>query len=191
MVGVELRLRGEGSTLEVGALEDPVSSFTVTLARVPPDGFFGVDVVVADVLTELQPGEEGQRSFDRGIDARELRFGEVLRRGEEGVDVVVPREAVVVRSIFHEGVVGWSQRSGYPVDRVSVGTAFTAGVLLGLSEEHTSLQLQTAVGMADVEATGQTVEVRGQRDTLLVSVGHRGVELRFLTTTRDAELIVL
>ena len=43
MVSVELRLRREGSTLEVGALEDPVSSFTVTLARVPPDGFFGLD----------------------------------------------------------------------------------------------------------------------------------------------------
>ena len=191
MVSVELRLCGEGSTLEVGALEDPVSSFTVTLARVPPDGFFGVDVVVANVLTELQPGEEGQRSFDRGIDAYELRFGEVLRRGEEGVDVVVPREAVVVRSIFLEGIVRWSQCSGYAEDRVSVGATFTAGVLLGLSEEHTSLQLQTAVGVADVEATGQTVEVRGQRDTLLVSVGHRGVELRLLTTTRDAELVVL
>ena len=191
MVSVELRLRGEGSTLEVGALEDPVSSFTVTLARVPPDGFLGVGVVVADVLTKLQPGEDGERSFERGIDARELRFGEVLRRGEEGVDVVVPREAVVVGSIFLEGVVGWGQCSGYAEDRVSVGATFTAGVLLGLSEEHTSLQLQTAVGMADVEATGQTVEVRGQRDTLLVSVGHRGIELRLLTTTRDAELIVL
>ena len=191
MVSVELRLRGEGSTLKVGALEDPVSSFTVTLARVPPDGFLGVGVVVADVLTKLQPREEGQRSFDRGIDARELRFGEVLRRGEEGVDVVVPREAVVVRSIFLEGIVGWGQCSGYAEDRVGVGATFTAGVLLGLSEEHTSLQLQTAVGVADVEATSQTVEVRGQRDPLLVSVGHRGVELRLLTTTRDAELIVL
>ena len=191
MVSVELRLCGEGSTLEVGALEDPVSSFTVTLARVPPDGFFGVDVVVADVLTELQPGEEGECGFERGVDAHELRFGEVLRRGEEGVDVVVPREAVVVGSIFLEGVVRWSQCSGYAEDRVSVGTTFTAGVLLGLSEEHTSLQLQTAVGVADVEATGQTVEVRGQRDPLLVSVGHRGIELRLLTTTRDAELVVL
>ena len=103
MVSVELRLRGEGSTLKVGALEDPVSSFTVTLARVPPDGFFGVDVVVADVLTELSQGKSVNVASREGVDTHELRFGEVLRRGEEGVDVIVPREAVVVRSIFLEG----------------------------------------------------------------------------------------
>ena len=64
-------------------------------------------------------------------------------------------------------------------------------MLLGLGEEHTSLELETAVGMADIEAPRQAVEVRCQRNTLLISVGDGGIELGLLTTTRDAELIVL
>ena len=45
--------------------------------------------------------------------------------------------------------------------------------------------------MADIEAPRQAVEVRCQRNTLLIRVGDGGVELGLLTTTGDAELIVL
>ena len=64
-------------------------------------------------------------------------------------------------------------------------------MLLGLGEEHTSLELETTVGMAYIEAPRQAIEVRGQGNTLLIGVGDRGVELGLLTTTGDAELIVL
>ena len=64
-------------------------------------------------------------------------------------------------------------------------------MLLGLGEEHTRLELETAVGMTDIEAPRQAIEVRCQRNTLLIRIGDGGIELGLLTTTGDAELIVL
>ena len=105
LLSIELRLSGQCRAFDVGALEDPVSSLTVTLARVPPDGILVIQVVVADRLLSLEPGEDGEGSFERGISTDELRLREILRRSEERVQVVIPWEETAVGAILLIGVV--------------------------------------------------------------------------------------
>ena len=106
MVCIKLRLCRQCCTLEIGALENPIGCFAVPLTRIPPDAFFRVRIVVAYVLTELQPREDGEGSFYRWVDADKLRFREVLSQGKEWVVIVVPRERTTIRPILFEGIVG-------------------------------------------------------------------------------------
>ena len=103
LLSIELGLGGQRPRLSIHTLEDTVSSLTVALTRVPPYGFLGVQIVIADDLLSLEPREDGEGSLEGGVSTSDLGPHEVLLQGKEWIEAIIPWELSAIGSVWVVG----------------------------------------------------------------------------------------